>query len=33
MLVAHDGLKLGWVKVLDRRINNYYPPSWRILKG
>jgi len=33
MLVAHDGLKLGWVKVLDRRINNYYPSSWRILKG
>lgn len=33
MLVSYNGLKLGWVKVLDRRINNYYPPSWRILKG
>lgn len=30
--VWHDGLCLGWAKVLSNRINNYYPNSWRILK-
>jgi 16S rRNA C967 or C1407 C5-methylase (RsmB/RsmF family)/NOL1/NOP2/fmu family ribosome biogenesis protein len=24
--------KLGWVKILSNRINNYFPKSWRILK-
>ncbi len=23
---------LGWMKILQNRINNYYPPAWRILK-
>jgi NOL1/NOP2/fmu family ribosome biogenesis protein len=26
------GLRLGWMKVLPNRINNYYPQEWRILK-
>lgn len=30
--VWHEGLCLGWAKVLPNRINNYYPNSWRILK-
>ena len=29
-LVRYEGLGLGWVKLLDKRINNYYPKSWRI---
>ncbi|HEX8334866.1 MAG TPA: methyltransferase domain-containing protein [Segetibacter sp.] len=32
MLVKYEGLNLGWIKVLPNRINNYYPPEWRILK-
>lgn len=24
------GSRLGWVKILDKRMNNYYPKSWRI---
>jgi NOL1/NOP2/sun family putative RNA methylase len=32
-LVAYEGLKLGWIKVLGNRINNYYPASWRIIRG
>ena len=31
-LVAFGGLNLGWIKVLPRRSNNYYPKEWRILK-
>ena len=31
-LVRYDGHNLGWVKVLPRRWNNYYPKEWRILK-
>ena len=31
-LVAFEGLNLGWIKVLPRRSNNYYPKEWRILK-
>jgi NOL1/NOP2/fmu family ribosome biogenesis protein len=31
-LVTFQGLGLGWVKVLEGRINNYYPSNWRILK-
>jgi len=32
MLVGYEGLNLGWIKVLPRRSNNYYPKEWRILK-
>jgi 16S rRNA C967 or C1407 C5-methylase (RsmB/RsmF family)/NOL1/NOP2/fmu family ribosome biogenesis protein len=28
--VKFGGLRMGWVKILDKRINNYYPKSWRI---
>ncbi len=28
--VCFHGQRLGWVKLLDRRMNNYYPKSWRI---
>ncbi|HEY6902201.1 MAG TPA: RNA methyltransferase, partial [Puia sp.] len=31
-LAAYEGWRLGWVKVLPRRSNNYYPKEWRILK-
>jgi 16S rRNA C967 or C1407 C5-methylase (RsmB/RsmF family)/NOL1/NOP2/fmu family ribosome biogenesis protein len=31
-LVRYEELNLGWIKVLPNRINNYYPPEWRILK-
>ena len=30
-LVRHQGLNLGWAKVLKDRVNNYYPKNWRIL--
>jgi NOL1/NOP2/fmu family ribosome biogenesis protein len=29
-LVSYQGHKLGWVKDLGNRINNYYPLNWRI---
>jgi 16S rRNA C967 or C1407 C5-methylase (RsmB/RsmF family)/NOL1/NOP2/fmu family ribosome biogenesis protein len=29
-LIRYLGLGMGWVKLLDKRINNYYPGSWRI---
>jgi 16S rRNA C967 or C1407 C5-methylase (RsmB/RsmF family)/NOL1/NOP2/fmu family ribosome biogenesis protein len=32
-LILYDGVKLGWVKVLSNRTNNYYPKEWRILKS
>jgi len=28
--VCFQGQRLGWVKLLDKRMNNYYPKSWRI---
>lgn len=31
-VVSYCGLRLGWVKVLPNRVNNYYPSEWRILK-
>lgn len=31
-LVTHQHIGLGWIKVLENRINNYYPTEWRILK-
>lgn len=33
VLVTYFGVGLGWIKVLDNRINNYYPSEWRILKN
>jgi len=30
-LIRYRKLRLGWVKVLMNRINNYYPGDWRIL--
>jgi 16S rRNA C967 or C1407 C5-methylase (RsmB/RsmF family)/NOL1/NOP2/fmu family ribosome biogenesis protein len=29
-VVNYRGQRLGWVKLLDTRMNNYYPKSWRI---
>ena len=29
-LVQFEGNPLGWVNVLDRRVNNLYPSNWRI---
>jgi NOL1/NOP2/fmu family ribosome biogenesis protein len=31
-LVQYEGTNLGWMKILDNRINNYYPVDWRIVK-
>jgi NOL1/NOP2/fmu family ribosome biogenesis protein len=31
-LITYEGLGLGWVKVLQNRINNYLPTHFRILK-
>jgi NOL1/NOP2/fmu family ribosome biogenesis protein len=28
--VSYEGQRLGWVKLLGKRMNNYYPKSWRI---
>jgi NOL1/NOP2/fmu family ribosome biogenesis protein len=28
--VSFQGHRLGWVKLLEKRMNNYYPKSWRI---
>lgn len=30
-LVCYENLPLGWVKVLPKRLNNYYPKEWRII--
>jgi 16S rRNA C967 or C1407 C5-methylase (RsmB/RsmF family)/NOL1/NOP2/fmu family ribosome biogenesis protein len=32
-LMEFKGARLGWVKILANRVNNYYPSHWRILKG
>jgi 16S rRNA C967 or C1407 C5-methylase (RsmB/RsmF family)/NOL1/NOP2/fmu family ribosome biogenesis protein len=32
-LVEYEGHNLGWVKLLQNRVNNYYPKEWRILKS
>lgn len=29
-LAVYEGFPLGWLKVLESRINNYYPKQWRI---
>jgi 16S rRNA C967 or C1407 C5-methylase (RsmB/RsmF family)/NOL1/NOP2/fmu family ribosome biogenesis protein len=31
-LAHYYGLALGWLKVLPNRVNNYFPPEYRILK-
>lgn len=31
VLLTHQHLPLGWIKVIASRINNYYPKEWRIL--
>jgi NOL1/NOP2/fmu family ribosome biogenesis protein len=31
-LVKYENQNLGWIKILQNRINNYYPSEWRILK-
>jgi len=31
-LATYAGINLGWLKVLQNRVNNYYPVEWRILK-
>jgi NOL1/NOP2/fmu family ribosome biogenesis protein len=33
VLAEFEGIRLGWMKVLANRVNNYYPREWRILKG
>ena len=30
-LLVFQGIPLGWIKILQGRINNYYPKEWRIL--
>ena len=29
-IASYEGVRLGWMKVLPNRINNYYPKAWRI---
>jgi 16S rRNA C967 or C1407 C5-methylase (RsmB/RsmF family)/NOL1/NOP2/fmu family ribosome biogenesis protein len=29
-IVSYQKQRLGWIKLLEKRINNYYPKSWRI---
>ncbi len=31
-LVKFESMNLGWIKIMDGRINNYFPKDWRILK-
>lgn len=31
-VIQYEGLNLGWIKILQNRINNYLPNNWRILK-
>ncbi len=31
-LVTYKGFRLGWLKAMPNRVNNYYPPRFRILK-
>lgn len=30
LVISHEGLRLGLVKVIGKRLNNYYPKEWRI---
>jgi 16S rRNA C967 or C1407 C5-methylase (RsmB/RsmF family)/NOL1/NOP2/fmu family ribosome biogenesis protein len=29
-VVSYQKQRLGWIKLLEKRVNNYYPKSWRI---
>ncbi|MEP7277140.1 MAG: RNA methyltransferase [Bacteroidota bacterium] len=31
-LAVYQGYRLGWIKRLPNRVNNYYPKEWRIIK-
>ncbi|MBK8786553.1 MAG: RNA methyltransferase [Chitinophagaceae bacterium] len=31
VLITHQDLPIGWIKILANRANNYYPAAWRIL--
>ena len=31
VLIKFQDAALGWIKILQNRINNYYPKGWRIL--
>jgi 16S rRNA C967 or C1407 C5-methylase (RsmB/RsmF family)/NOL1/NOP2/fmu family ribosome biogenesis protein len=31
VLLTHQHLPIGWIKILANRTNNYYPAAWRIL--
>lgn len=31
-LIQYQSIPLGWIKILQNRINNYYPKEWRILR-
>ncbi len=31
-LAKYENRNLGWMKILDNRLNNYFPKDWRILK-
>jgi 16S rRNA C967 or C1407 C5-methylase (RsmB/RsmF family)/NOL1/NOP2/fmu family ribosome biogenesis protein len=31
VMLSHQGLSLGWIKIMANRTNNYYPREWRIL--
>ena len=31
VLLTHQGLPIGWIKIMLNRTNNYYPAAWRIL--
>ncbi|MEP7238395.1 MAG: RNA methyltransferase [Ferruginibacter sp.] len=31
VLLTHQQLPIGWIKIIPNRINNYYPKEWRIL--
>lgn len=32
VLARYQGLNLGWMKLMESRMNNYYPKEWRIRK-
>ena len=31
VLLTHQNLSIGWIKIMPNRANNYYPKEWRIL--
>ena len=31
-IVKYGAARLGWMKVMPNRMNNYYPAEWKILK-